>query len=260
MPEVVAGAATLAPCAGTVTRIEKGIGGGHEVYIGTQKAYVTSGLKVLVRKGQEVHAGDQLSEGVIKPQDLVALKGMFPAQQYIVSQLQSAYKSQGVAMPKRIFETVVRSLGNTTKVLNNPKDSAHLPGDVASYAVVEAFNRNLEEQRPTAEAEGYALAEDQGGIPKGHTLTHKDVLLLEAKGLHSVLIKKEGIKHAPFLTGINSLPLLKQDWMGSLGYRGIEKALTEGASRGWTTDTAGYNPVPALASGSTFGKGKEGRY
>jgi len=261
MPDVVAGAATLAPVTGKITSITKGVGGGFNIKIGTADAYVASGLALRVKVGQEVHAGDKLCEGLVKPQDLVALKGMFPAQQYIVSELQAAYKGQGVPMPKRVFETVVRSLGNTTKILNNPKDSGHVPGDVASYTVVQAYNRNLEQSLPTAEAEGYALAVDTtDGFKAGHVLTHKDCAVLEARGVQHVTVKKEAIKHAPYLTGIQGLPALKQDWMASLGYRGLEKALTEGASRNWKTDLSGYHPIPALAHGASFGNGKEGKY
>jgi hypothetical protein len=56
------------------------------------------------------------------------------------------------------------------------------------------------------------------------------------------------------------LPLLKKDWMAALGYRYLAKSLTEGASQGWKTEVSGYHPVPALAQGTTFGQGKDGKY
>ena len=260
MPDIVSGAATLAPVTGKITRIDKGVGGGFNVFVGTAKAYVSSGLALSVKVGDAVKAGDALSEGVAKPQDLVKLKGMQPAQQYMVDQLQSAYKAQGVGIQKRVFETIVRSLGNTTQVLNNPKDSGHLPGDIAPYTVVQAYNRNLTGAVPIDEAEGYELAGAQGGFEAGHVVAASDIRTLRARGVAEVQIKKEAIKHAPFLKGITTLPLLKRNWMSALGYRQLSKALTEGASQGWKTDTSAEHPVPALAAGANFGKGKEGKY
>ena len=87
-----------------------------------------------------------------------------------------------------------------------------------------------------------------------------DIRTLRARGVAEVQIKKEAIKHAPFLKGITTLPLLKRNWMSALGYRQLSKALTEGASQGWKTDTSAEHPVPALAAGANFGKGKEGKY
>jgi len=66
--------------------------------------------------------------------------------------------------------------------------------------------------------------------------------------------------HAPLLKSLKTLPLLSKDWMGSLGYQQLQKALTLGAGQGWSTDTSGYHPIPAFAQGVAFGKGKDGKY
>ncbi len=256
----IKGASPLAPVAGKVTKIEPGIAGGFKVHIGDASVYVSKGSPLKVAVGSKVSAGDALAEGSIKPQDLVKHKGMLPAQEYIVDELQKAYSAQGVGIQKRIFETVVRSLANTTKVLNNPRDTGHLPGDVISYTVAQAHNRDLELTKPVEEAVGYKLAESYGGLRKGHELTIKDVKTIKGSGIIEVKVQKDAIVHAPFLKGISTLPLLKRNWMSALSYRNLSKAITEGASQGWTTDTSDYHPVPALANATTFGKGKEGKY
>jgi DNA-directed RNA polymerase beta subunit/DNA-directed RNA polymerase beta' subunit len=260
LPKIVSGAATLAPHDGTVTKIEAGLAGGFNVYVGRDQAYVSAGLPLKVKVGSTVQAGDALSEGVIKPQDLVKHKGMQPAQEYIVDALQSTYKAQGVTIQKRVFETIVRSLGNTTRVVNNPKNSEHLPGDVMAYTVAQSHNRNLMTAVPVDECVGYRLLEEGTGLKVGKELTRDDMVLLKSKGYKEVKIEKDAIQHTPFLKGMSALPLLKKDWMGALGYRYLAKSLTEGASQRWETDLSGHHPIPALAHGSTFGKGKEGKY
>lgn len=260
LPKIVVGAAALSPIDGRVTKIVAGLAGGFDVFVGDQKVHAEKGLALKVKQGQTVKAGDPLSEGTIKPQDLVKLKGMKAAQAYIATELKKAYEDQGVKLHGKIFETVVRSLGNVTKVMNKPKDTPYLPGDVVPYTMVEHHNKNLEMVRPLAEAEGYKLAKSEGGFKEGHELTREDLLLLKARGIKEVTIMKDPIIHAPLLKGMSNLPLLRRNWMATLGYRYLAKTLKEGAGQGWTSDLSDYHPIPAFAHGETFGKGPEGKY
>ena len=260
MPKIVAGAAPLAPLDGIITNIKKGAAGGYEVYINQKKVVVPFGRKLKVKKGQAVKKGDPLSTGTIKPQDLVKLKGMGAAQEYLTSELQNAYANQGVHIQRKTFETIVRSLGNTTQVVNNPRDVGFVPGDVISYNVARAHNKNLETTKKVEDAVGYKLAQDYGTLKKGHTLTDKNVLFLKGTGTEQVKVVKDAIVHTPVLKGMNSLPLLRKDWMAALGYQNLAKALTQGAGQSWTTDLEGHHPIPAFAHGATFGKGKDGKY
>lgn len=260
MPKIVAGSAALAPIAGTITKIIPGIAGGYDVYVNDKKAYVSRGLKLKVKVGSVVSAGDPLSTGVIKPQDLVKHKGMMPAQEYVSDELKKAYSGQGVNIDGKIFETVVRSLGNTTKINNNPKHADVVPGDIVPYTRVRAYNKNLVQMIPTEEAVGLYLNKPYATLNKGIEITGREVKLLKALGHKEVEVTKDPISHTPVLKSINTLPLLKKDWMGALGYRNLAKALVEGAGQAWSTDLEGYHPIPAFAHGARFGKGKEGKY
>lgn len=260
LPKTVHGAAALATKSGQITKIEPGLAGGFNVFIGTEKVFVTQGRKLYVKVGSKVQAGDPLSDGVIKPQELVKYKGMQAAQQYIVDELHSAYKNQGVGIQKRVFETIVRSLGNTTRVVNNSKDSDYLPGDIIPYTVANHYNQNLIQKVPVEESTGMTLAEEIPGLQAGKVLADKDITVLKSRGIKEITVKKDAIKHVPLLKGISTLPLLRKDWMSSLGYRYLAKSLTEGAAQRWSTDIGDYHPVPALAHGATFGQGKDGKY
>lgn len=260
LPKTVHGAAALATKSGQITKIEPGLAGGFNVFIGTEKVFVTQGRKLYVKVGSKVQAGDPLSDGVIKPQELVKYKGMQAAQQYIVDELHSAYKNQGVGIQKRVFETIVRSLGNTTRVVNNSKDSDYLPGDIVPYTVANHYNQNLIQKVPVEESTGMTLAEEVPGLQAGKVLADKDITVLKSRGIKEITVKKDAIKHVPLLKGISTLPLLRKDWMSSLGYRYLAKSLTEGAAQRWSTDIGDYHPVPALAHGATFGQGKDGKY
>ena len=256
----IPGATPLALESGRVTKISKGIIGGYDVAIGRKTYHVPNGRELKVKLGGQVSKGDALSSGSIKPQDLVKLKGMSEAQNYIVDELKKAYDGQGSGVDRKTIETLVRSTGNTTKVLNNPKGTGFLPGDVISYTVANYHNKNLNTKMDIFEASGETLLEDIGGFRAGTKLTNQQVNSLEKAGIEQVMVKKEAIVHAPFLTGIKSIPLLREDWMASLGYQRLAKAIIEGSGQAWSTDVQGYNPIPAFVHGATFGKGKDGRY
>lgn len=260
IPKIVPSAAALSPKDGLISKITPGLGGGFDVYVDDKKVYVPRGLRLKVRLGQKVSAGDPLSDGVIKPQDLVKHKGMDEAQRYIVDELQRAYKGQGVGMSRKTFETVVRSLSNTTQVISNSKDSPFVPGDIAPYTAVRAYNENLQTKAAPDSSVGYRLAENYGPFRKGHRVEEKDVKLLKALGHKELALFKDPIVHAPMLKSVNALPLLKGDWMSALGYRNLAKALVEGAGQAWSTDLQGHHPIPAFAHGTSFGEGKDGKY
>ena len=153
----------------------------------------------------------------------------------------------------------MRSLGNTTQVQNTPKGTNYLPGDIIPYTVAQDHNRNLISEVPVALAIGQKLAEPVAGLRKGYEITEEDTKKDALRG-QLVKIEKDAIIHAPLLKSVRNLPLLRKDWMAALGYQQLQRALTTGASQGWSTDLSDYHPIPAFAYGAEFGKGKEGKY
>lgn len=260
LPKYVPGAATLSTVEGVVKNIKKSPAGGYDVSIGSTILHVNIGRELKVKIGDMVHKGDALSDGVIKPQDLVKYKGMHEAQQYVVDELHKAYSGQGVNIERKVFETVVRSLGNTTQVLNNAKGTGFVSGDVAPYTVVQNHNANLVQKLPIDECEGFKLATNVVKYKAGDIVDHKMITTLKAAGFHELEVEKEAIKHAPLLKSVTTLPILKRNWMAALGYRNLAKVITEGAGQAWETDLEDHHPVPALAFGVNFGKGKDGKY
>ena len=260
MPKVVPGAAPLAETSGTVEKISRGLAGGYDVFLSGKKYHVPKGRELKVKQGDPVKKGDPLSSGVIKPQDLVKLKGMYPAQEYITNEMQKAYEQTGAKIDRKVFETIVRSVGNLTRVLNNPGGSHVLPGDVISYTYANHYNKNLQARVGVEDAEGMVLAKPYGSLKAGDTLDVKHALALKAAGIDEVEIKNDPIKHAPFVKGVEEIPLLRRDWMSALGFQNLKRALIDGAQQGWTTDMSDYHPIPAFARGVSFGKGREGKY
>jgi len=255
MQKIKRGKATLAQVSGKVESVKEAPGGtGKNVKIGKTTHFIPNELwePSMVRTGKSVEKGDILSAGLAQPNELADLKGMLPAQEYISSQVQDAYQKQGVPIKRRAVETVLRAVGNTTKVLD-PGDSGFLPGDIAPYTAVEDFNNKSLGKKMIEEALGHRLQEDMPGVKKGTVITERVKNILERAGISKVEVGPKPIDHQPFLSGIQRAPLMRDDWMSQMGYQYLKDAIIEGAGSAGESDIHGYSPIPAFAYGAEFG-------
>lgn len=80
-----------------------------------------------VEVGQTVQAGDRLTEGPLDPHKVLELQGVRGVMEYLVREIQSVYKSQGVDINDKHVEVIVRQMLKKRKVLE-AGDSRFLPG------------------------------------------------------------------------------------------------------------------------------------
>jgi DNA-directed RNA polymerase beta' subunit len=258
MPEYVAGEAALATQAGKITHTKKLATGGYHVHVGDKLHVVPTNRELKVGVGDHVAAGDPLSQGVLRPQDLRKYKGMKVAQDYIVDQLKSSYDAQlSEPMQRRVFETVIRSVAGNTRVVKAPHGSDFKEGELIPFPIAEHYNKTRSVEMPLHDAVGYHLKDHTGNLPALHKLTDKDVEHLKGLGYTKLGVLKDPLIHAPLLKGIERLPLEKKNWMAQLGYRYIKDTLTEGSAQAWKSQLDGNHPVPAFAYGAAFGQKKE---
>jgi len=104
---------------------------------GKEKSYqVPRRARLRVRDGQEVAAGDQLTEGSINPHDILRIKGVQAVQLYLVREVQEVYKSQGVDIHDKHIELIVRQMMRRVNIVE-PGDTELLPNDLVD---VREFN------------------------------------------------------------------------------------------------------------------------
>jgi len=138
-PDFIKDRAALARMDGKVTDIKPNPAGGMNVFIGDERHYCpVSQLKLKI--GDSVNKGDALSEGAIKPQELLATKGIRATQDFLIDEMQKTFTDQNVPLNRRSFETLVRATTNVTKVID-PVDSDFLAGDKVQLTKVLAYNR-----------------------------------------------------------------------------------------------------------------------
>jgi DNA-directed RNA polymerase subunit beta' len=263
MHEIKRNKAVLAPRDGKVTKVESAPGGvGTNIYFDGVKdptfVEIDAWDKDRVRVGGTFEKGDILSKGIVQPQELVKLKGMLHAQNYVVGEIHKAYKEQGINLKRRAIETVVRAAGNTTKIID-PGDSSFLPGDVAPWVAVQNYNNQNLGEMSLDEIDENSLLDDIPGTTKGEPITDRVKDILKRMGKNKVTVGPKKIKDEPFLSGIERVPMLRDDWMSQMGYRELANAIVSGAARLSESDLHGYAPVPAFAYGAEFGDAKDGR-
>ncbi len=84
-------------------------------------------MKLRVSVGDEVQAGDKLTEGVIAPKELLAVTDPLTAQEYILKEIQSVYKLQGVDINDKHIEIIVKRMINKMKIID-PGDTKFVEG------------------------------------------------------------------------------------------------------------------------------------
>ncbi len=95
--------------------------------------------KLLVEEGQLIPAGTQLASGFLDIKEILQIRGLKAAQEYLVRELQTVYESQGISINDRHFEVMVRKMSDEVKI-TTAGDSSLLPGDQVEKATFEEDN------------------------------------------------------------------------------------------------------------------------
>ena len=146
------GQSTIATIAGKVSNIVEEHGK-YKVYIKNkleEVEHITNyGAKLRVEKGDEVNPGDKLTEGNISPKELLAVTDPITAQEYILKEIQKAYRSQGVDINDKHIEVVVSRMISKIRITDGG-DTEFLIGALTSMREFTDVNKNviLQGKRP----------------------------------------------------------------------------------------------------------------
>jgi DNA-directed RNA polymerase subunit beta' len=109
---------------------------GHE-----QKNYsINYGSRLKVTDGQHVEAGEELIEGSINPHDLLRILGVKAVQDYLLREVLSVYRQQGVNISDKHIEIIVRQMLRKVRV-EDSGDTSLLPGSLVDIFRFEEANR-----------------------------------------------------------------------------------------------------------------------
>ena len=82
-----------------------------------EKQYlIPFGFRVKVEEGQQIKAGDKITDGSVNPHDILAILGANAVQDYLISEVQSTYRLQGVDINDKHIEVIVRQMMKKVRV------------------------------------------------------------------------------------------------------------------------------------------------
>ena len=105
------------------------------------KAYqITYGSRLKVEEGDHVEAGDELTEGSINPHDLLRILGVKAVQEYLLKEVLSVYRLQGVGVSDKHIEIIIRQMLRKVRV-EDCGDTDLLTGSLVDIFRFEEANR-----------------------------------------------------------------------------------------------------------------------
>ncbi|MCI8723373.1 MAG: DNA-directed RNA polymerase subunit beta' [Ruminococcus sp.] len=111
---------------------------------GESKAYlIPYGSRIKVQDGQVLEAGDELTEGSVNPHDILKIKGLRAAQDYLLREVQRVYRLQGVDINDKHIEVIVRQMLKKIRI-EERGDSEFLPGSMVDVLEFNEVNEQLE--------------------------------------------------------------------------------------------------------------------
>lgn len=101
---------------------------------------ITYGSRLRVSEGQEIEAGDELTDGSIDPKEMLRIKGIRGVQNYILQEVQRVYRNQGVEINDKHIEVMIKQMLRKIRIID-AGDTSLLPGAFADIHEYEAANK-----------------------------------------------------------------------------------------------------------------------
>ncbi len=172
----------------------------HAVIFNTETAEEKSylipfGFRVAVEEGQHIKKGDKITDGAVNPHDILEIMGAKAVQDYLISEVQSTYRLQGVDINDKHIEVIVRQMLKKVRV-DDPGSTDFMPGQM--------YNRN-------------------------------DVLYANKEIKERIAGGEEGLKEATWtqlLLGITKASLATDSFLSAASFQETTRVLTDAAIKG----------------------------
>ncbi len=100
------------------------------------------GTKHRLADGDQVKAGDQLTEGAKNPHRILRILGIEPTQHYLLGEVQEVYRSQGVNINDKHFEVIIRKMLSRVQITRSGETHL-LPGELIDRLALREINEKV---------------------------------------------------------------------------------------------------------------------
>ncbi len=116
----------------------------------TVKEYeISAGKHLLVSTGDRVRAGERITDGYVVLKDILKIEGEKKVQEYMLNEIQSVYRVEGVTINDKHIEIIVRQMLSKVRV-ENPGDTYLLEGEEIDRVKVQKINDELPRNKKPA--------------------------------------------------------------------------------------------------------------
>jgi DNA-directed RNA polymerase subunit beta' len=106
---------------------------------------IPHGKHINVVAGEKVKQGQPLTDGAVDPHDILDILGQSRVQDYLITEIQKVYRSQGVVINDKHIEIIVARMLRKVRI-TEPGDSDYLWGEHVDRSTLAAVNRSIHER------------------------------------------------------------------------------------------------------------------
>ncbi len=205
---------------------------------GEEKKYlIPTSKQILAQENDFVKSGTPLSDGLMTPADILAIKGPMKVQEYIVNEIQEVYRLQGVKINDKHFEVIVRQMMRKVQVADSG-DTRFLEGELVNKTVFQEVNDEIFGKKVIVDP-GDSELYIKGQIvsarklrEENSTLKRRDKKLVEARDAQPATARQ-------VLQGITKASLQTDSWISAASFQETTKVLTQAAIQAKSDDLLG---------------------
>jgi DNA-directed RNA polymerase subunit beta' len=205
---------------------------------GEEKKYlIPTSKQILAQENDFVKSGTPLSDGLMTPADILAIKGPMKVQEYIVNEIQEVYRLQGVKINDKHFEVIVRQMMRKVQVADSG-DTRFLEGELVNKTIFQEVNDEIFGKKVIVDP-GDSEIYKKGQIvsarklrEENSTLKRRDKKLVEAREAQPATARQ-------VLQGITKASLQTDSWISAASFQETTKVLTQAAIQAKSDDLLG---------------------
>jgi len=197
-----------------------------------RKYLVPLSRQILVQDGDFVKAGAPLSDGQTAPADILAIKGPFAVQEYVVNEIQEVYRLQGVKINDKHVEVIVRQMMRKVTI-EDAGDTIFLEGDTEDKLDFNTENDAIFDKKVVTE-HGESTKLKTGQIVTLRDIREENSILRRADKKLVEYRDASPATSSPLLLGITKASLGTQSWISAASFQETTKVLSSAAIQGKT--------------------------
>ncbi|MCM8830378.1 MAG: DNA-directed RNA polymerase subunit beta', partial [Candidatus Omnitrophica bacterium] len=117
---------------------------------GSRKEYdIPPGKHLLVGSGDVVKAGERITDGHVVLKDILKIEGEKKVQEYLLNEIQSVYRVEGVMINDKHIEIIIRQMLSKVRV-EDPGDTYLLEGEEIDRVKIQKINESLPKNKKPA--------------------------------------------------------------------------------------------------------------